>query len=136
MHQQPAAQRIKVSHAVILECAAVHSQSGWDSTAFDGLDSELGAGRGGQFGAGAGLGGLPGMGRGLAGRGGLDRERAGRGRFRGAAALAEEHPFGGPMGMGQGGKGEDDSEHRRRFPVEENDLFTLDQKASPPVIGL
>ena len=42
----------------------------------------------------------------------------------------------GPGGMGAGGANkEEDQEHKRRFPVEE-DLFTGDLKAAPPVIGL
>jgi uncharacterized protein YukE len=43
-------------------------------------------------------------------------------------------PMGGGMGMGAGaGTGND---HRRRFPFEEEDPFSPNQKASPPVIGL
>ncbi|WP_026422327.1 WXG100 family type VII secretion target [Actinokineospora inagensis] len=41
-------------------------------------------------------------------------------------------PMGGGMGAGQSGGGE----HRRRYPFEGEDPFALDQKASPPVIGL
>jgi hypothetical protein len=38
--------------------------------------------------------------------------------------------------MGAGAGGSSASDHRRRFPFEADDPFTLDQKASPPVIGL
>ncbi len=42
-------------------------------------------------------------------------------------------PMGGGMGAGaQGGT----DEHRRRYPFDAEDPFALDQKASPPVIGL
>jgi hypothetical protein len=44
---------------------------------------------------------------------------------------------GAPMGgMGAGAGGSSAGDHRRRFPFEADDPFTLDQKASPPVIGL
>jgi hypothetical protein len=43
-------------------------------------------------------------------------------------------PMGGGMGAGAGGNSA--SDHRRRFPFEADDPFVLDQKASPPVIGL
>ncbi|SDC99515.1 WXG100 family type VII secretion target [Actinokineospora iranica] len=42
-------------------------------------------------------------------------------------------PMAGGLGMGQGGAG---NEHRRRYPYDADDPFALDQKASPPVIGL
>ena len=43
-------------------------------------------------------------------------------------------PMGGGMGAGAGGGSGND--HRRRFPLEEDDPFSPDRKASPPVIGL
>ncbi|GAA3063806.1 WXG100 family type VII secretion target [Actinokineospora globicatena] len=43
-------------------------------------------------------------------------------------------PMGGAMGGGQGGEG--GADHRRRYPYDGEDPFLLDQKASPPVIGL
>jgi hypothetical protein len=50
---------------------------------------------------------------------------------RGAGGAA---PMGGGMaGAGAGGPG---SDHRRRFPVDADDPFALEKKASPPVIGL
>jgi hypothetical protein len=36
---------------------------------------------------------------------------------------------------GAGSRKEEDDEHRRRFPVEE-DPFSTDLKAAPPVIGI
>jgi hypothetical protein len=48
-------------------------------------------------------------------------------------------PMGGaPMaaGMGAGAGGGTGNDHRRRFPFEADDPFALDEKASPPVIGL
>ncbi|PRY46835.1 PPE family protein [Umezawaea tangerina] len=115
-----------------------------------GFGSGSGAGAGG-FGAGAGKGGLgfgpfggpggllgalpPGRGGGV-GAGARDMLRAGNrfgaaGRFGagGGAGMA-----GGPM-AGRGANGDDDREYDRRFPLEE-DLFSSDQKAAPPVIGL
>lgn len=88
-------------------------------------------GRGG-LGARGGAGGFPGgggMAGGAGGRGG-DREYRGRGRFN----------RGGGFGMGggmPGGRGEEerDGEHRRRVPIED-DPFSTDMKAAPPVIGL
>ena len=95
----------------------------------------VGAGRGGVGGArgaggrGAGGrgGGYPG-GKGSGGRG--DREFRGRGRFSKSGALGQ--------GAGAGGRREDeedDGEHRRTVPIEE-DLFSSDLKAAPPVIGI
>jgi hypothetical protein len=43
-------------------------------------------------------------------------------------------PMGGGMGAGAGGGTGND--HRRRFPFDADEPFALDQKASPPVIGL
>jgi uncharacterized protein YukE len=95
----------------------------------------VGAGsRGGAGGSGRGAGGRGGAGGfpgGMGGAGGRgDREYRGRGRF----------SKGGPLGMGGGVPGgrrdeEGDGEHRRRVPIEE-DPFTSDLKAAPPVIGL
>ncbi|SDJ48152.1 hypothetical protein SAMN05192558_116114 [Actinokineospora alba] len=47
--------------------------------------------------------------------------------------MAGGMPMGGGMGAGQGG---DQGEHRRRYPFDAEDPFALEQKASPPVIGL
>jgi hypothetical protein len=85
-----------------------------------------GAGARGAGGRG-GAGGFPG-GMGAGGRG--DREYRGRGRFSKTGGL----------GMGGGAPGgrrdqEEDTEHRRRVPIEE-DPFSSDLKAAPPVIGL
>lgn len=103
------------------------------------MGGPVGAGRGGGAnargaggrGAGArgGGAGFPG-GMGGAGQRG-DREYKGRGRFSKA---------GGGYGMGGGVPGgrrdeEQDGEHRRRVPIEE-DPFSTDLKAAPPVIGL
>lgn len=93
-------------------------------------------GRGGAYGGrgalgarGAGGGYPGGMAGGPGGRGG-DREYRGRGRFnRGGFGMG-----GGGM---PGGRGEEerDGEHRRRVPIED-DPFSTDLKAAPPVIGL
>jgi hypothetical protein len=66
---------------------------------------------------------------GAGGRG--DREYKGRGRFSKAGALG----MGGGGGAGRRGEEEQDGEHRRRVPIEE-DPFATDLKAAPPVIGL
>lgn len=98
-----------------------------------------GAGRGGAAGgrgvggrgAGAGRGGagFPG-GMGAGGRGG-DRDYRGRGRFSKTGGLG----MGGGGAGGRRGEEEPDGEHRRRVPIEE-DPFSTDLKAAPPVIGL
>jgi hypothetical protein len=115
-----------------------------------------GTGRGGAFGA------EDEEARRARGRGGaIGAEEEGRGRGRGAgagAALGEEeeaarrrnaagargrfgrggldpHGSGYPMGGGAGAREEEDEEHRRKFPVEE-DPFSDDLKAAPPVIGI
>ena len=80
-------------------------------------------GAGGR-GAGGRGGGYPG---GMGGRG--DREFRGRGRFSKSGA------FGSGAAGGRREDGEDDGEHRRTVPIEE-DLFSSDLKAAPPVIGL
>jgi hypothetical protein len=92
-----------------------------------------------MFGAGAaGMGGLGTGGMPMAGRGGYGAEvERGASRY-GRAGMAGRGGAGGygPGGMGAGSANkEEDQEHRRRFPVEE-DLFTGDMKAAPPVIGL
>jgi len=88
-----------------------------------------GAGRGGVGGRGAGRGGgFPGSGMGGAGGRG-DREYRGRGRFSKTGAFGQG---GAPHGRQDE---EEDSEHRRSVPIEE-DLFSSDLKAAPPVIGL
>jgi hypothetical protein len=87
---------------------------------------------GGGAGAGFGAGGMPPM-TGAGGRG-TDIER-GANKYGRAAGRAGASGYG-PGGMGAGSASkEEDAEHRRRFPVEE-DLFTGDLKAAPPVIGL
>jgi hypothetical protein len=86
----------------------------------------------GGMGAGMGAGMMPPMG-GAAGRGG-DIER-GANRYGRAGAAGGLGGYG-PGGMGAGGARKDeDQEHKRRVPMEE-DLFTGDMKAAPPVIGL
>ncbi|TDV47161.1 WXG100 family type VII secretion target [Actinophytocola oryzae] len=85
-------------------------------------------GAGGRGAGGRGGSGYPGMG-GAGGRG--DREFRGRGRFSKAGAFGQ----GGGAAGGRREDGEDDGEHRRTVPLEE-DLFSSDQKAAPPVIGL
>ncbi|HEY0449387.1 hypothetical protein [Actinophytocola sp.] len=96
------------------------------------------AGRGGSAygrGAAGGRGGAGYPGSGMGGAGGRgDREYRGRGRFSKAGAL------GGRGGYGAGAPGgrrdeEEDGEHRRRVPIED-DPFSTDMKAAPPVIGL
>jgi uncharacterized protein YukE len=106
-----------------------------------GAGGAAGAGKfglGGPFGGPGGLlGALPAGGRGMGGvgAGARDMLRGGNrfgaaGRFgAGGAGLA-----GGPM-AGRGANGDDDREYDRRVPLEE-DLFSSDQKAAPPVIGL
>ncbi len=88
----------------------------------------LTAGGAGAFGAGAGA--MPPM-MGAGGGRGMDIER-GASRY-GKAGASGYGPGG--MGAGAGANKEEDQEHKRRFPVEE-DLFTGDLKAAPPVIGL
>jgi len=39
-------------------------------------------------------------------------------------------------GPGMGNGGGRDNEHRRRVPIDEEDLFSGDEKSAPPVIGL
>jgi hypothetical protein len=104
-----------------------------------------GAGMGGPVGGrGAGAGGRGAGGRGAGGRGGAgypgggmggaggragDRDYKGRGRFN------KTSPLGMGGGAGRRGEDEEDGEHRRRVPIED-DPFSTDLKAAPPVIGL
>lgn len=88
-----------------------------------------GAGRGGVGGRGGA--GVPG-GMGAGGRG--DRDYRGRGRFSKTGAFGPGGSGGGAAG-GRKGEDEEDGQHRRTVPLEE-DLFSSDQKAAPPVIGL
>ncbi|MET0134130.1 MAG: hypothetical protein ABW215_11115 [Kibdelosporangium sp.] len=87
-----------------------------------------------MFGAGvpgAGMGGMPMAGR--PGGGAIERGANKYGRL--GAGMGGAGGYG-PGGMGAGSaRKEDDQEHRRRFPVEE-DLFADGLKAAPPVIGL
>jgi hypothetical protein len=85
-------------------------------------------GAGGRGAGGRGGAGYPGMG-GAGGRG--DKEYRGRGRFSKTGAFGQ----GGGGAAGRREEGEEDGEHRRTVPIEE-DLFSSDQKAAPPVIGL
>ncbi|KAA2264072.1 WXG100 family type VII secretion target [Solihabitans fulvus] len=95
-----------------------------------------GAGAGGAGGFGGMAGALPmgGIRSGVGGRGGMG---AGIG-MRGAGAggrLGSGSGAGGPWGAGgRRGEDEDDLEHKRRFPFED-DPFEDDQLAAPPVIG-
>lgn len=98
--------------------------------------SARGAGQDGTHrsrGRGGGAYGSGGVGAGARGGLGGDREYRARGRF----ARAGLDPHGGYGGAAGGARqrGEDDTEHYRRFPVEE-DPFSSDLKAAPPVIGL
>jgi hypothetical protein len=88
-----------------------------------------GRGAGGRGAGGRGGAGYPGSGGGAGGRG--DKEYRGRGRFSKAGALGQ----GGGGAGGRRGEDEDDGEHRRTVPIEE-DLFSSDLKAAPPVIGI
>ena len=95
-------------------------------------------GLGGPFGGPGGLlGALPvgGVGRGGVGSGARDMLRAGRGGMGAGGRFGAGGVAGGPLaGRGQG-HGDEDREYDRRFPLEE-DLFSNDIKAAPPVIGL
>ncbi|TCO58625.1 hypothetical protein [Actinocrispum wychmicini] len=94
----------------------------------------LGAG-GGAGGMGLGASGMPMAGAGGYGMGAdLERGASKYGRA-GAAGRAGMGGGYGPGGMGAGANKEEDQEHRRRVPLED-DLFTGDLKAAPPVIGL
>jgi hypothetical protein len=95
-------------------------------------NSRLFGGAGGSF-PGAGLGaGVPPM-AGVGGGRGADLERGANRYGRAGAGGVSGY---GPGGMGAGGANrEEDKEHKRRVPMEE-DLFTGDLKAAPPVIGL
>jgi hypothetical protein len=102
---------------------------GYPGGAAGGLGDDMARNRG-MFPPGGpmGMGGMP-MGGGRPGAG-TERGANRYGRAMGAAGAY------GPGGMGAGaGRQDDDKEHKRRFPVEE-DLFSGDIKAAPPVIGL
>jgi hypothetical protein len=114
-------------------------------------------GPGGLSGGAGGIGGMDGLGGagfGIGGIGGLGRAglRAGGGRASGAAALeeeeggrggsslleeADERPSGTPYGPAgsRSGRKNDDREHRRRIPFED-ELFATGMKTVPAVIGL
>jgi hypothetical protein len=97
-------------------------------------------GRGGTGARGAGGRGAGGRGGGFPGGGGAggrgDREYRGRGRFSKSGAFGKSGGYGqGGAGGGRREEGEEDGEHRRTVPLEE-DLFSSDLKAAPPVIGL
>ncbi|MGW5054186.1 hypothetical protein [Actinokineospora sp. NPDC004072] len=104
---------------------------------FGGLPGAGGA-RGVGMGAGAGARGAMGAGRGAAGMGGMGRGGAIGDRQRGAGGR-----FGRGTGFGSGyganpagGRKEEDGEHRRRVPLEEDPFTPHDLRAAPPVIGL
>ncbi|WP_026316516.1 WXG100 family type VII secretion target [Actinokineospora enzanensis] len=93
----------------------------------DGGRSRGGAGRGSGFGGAGG----PGSGLGRDGR-------------RGASRFGRANGFNDPNGRGRNGYGvppgardeEEDGEHRRRVPLEDDPFTTSDLTAAPPVIGL
>ncbi|UVS77161.1 WXG100 family type VII secretion target [Actinokineospora sp. UTMC 2448] len=94
------------------------------------------AGRGVGMGRGALAGGAAGMGRGGApgvGRGGAigDRQRGAAGRFGRGTGFGSG--YGAPAG---GARKEEDGEHRRRVPLEDDPFTPHDLRAAPPVIGL
>ncbi|GLZ43572.1 hypothetical protein [Actinokineospora sp. NBRC 105648] len=97
----------------------------------DGSRGRGGAGRGGFGGAGGGLG---------AGSGGRNGSR-GASRFGRASGFgSDEHARRNGNGYGGAPGGardkEEDGEHRRRVPIEEDPFTTADLTAAPPVIGL
>jgi hypothetical protein len=117
--------------------------SGPGGAGFDAAKLGLGAGKPGAGLPGAnGLwGGLPGVfppGLGPTGRG-AGGGRGGVGGGVGGGLLRGRPGAGGagygPGAIGRRGEGDEDSEHERRYPFEE-DPFALDAKAAPPVIGL
>ncbi|SDJ48100.1 hypothetical protein SAMN05192558_116111 [Actinokineospora alba] len=125
--------------------------SGWEGR-WQGLTNygggNPGAGAGGLNGLGAGAFGLGAGGLG-AGRGGLGAGPGagvrgganGRGGRAGAGRFGRLNGFGdAARGMGgaggAGGRKEEDSEHRRRVPIEEDPFAITDLKSAPPVIGL
>ncbi|GAA3063777.1 hypothetical protein Aglo01_54350 [Actinokineospora globicatena] len=110
-----------------------------------GADGSRGRGAGRGLG-GSGTGGSGGSGRGMAGGGlggpgGSGRGRDGtRGasRFGRASGFADAHGrSGNGYGMPPGGARdkEEDGEHKRRVPIEEDPFTTADLTAAPPVIG-
>ncbi|MDQ3402455.1 MAG: WXG100 family type VII secretion target [Actinomycetota bacterium] len=110
---------------------------GGGGSGFGNLMGVPGAGVGRGFGSGAGSGALGAGGRGVAGgvggRGG-GRGGANAGRF-GRATGFGANGYGGGMGAG-GARKEEDGEHHRRVPIEEDPFAITDLKAAPPVIGL
>ncbi|MFC7613091.1 hypothetical protein ACFQV2_05095 [Actinokineospora soli] len=104
---------------------------------FGGLPG-AGAGRGVGMGAGAGRGAAGGRGAGRPGLGGLGRGGALGDKQRGAAGrFGRGTGFGQGYGSGAGGaRKEEDGEHRRRVPIEDDPFTPHDLRAAPPVIGL
>lgn len=104
-----------------------------------GIGVPAGAGTGFELGQGPMAGRSAGTG---SGAGGMAGERVGLPAANAMPIDADgHHPGmaggGAPMGgMGAGAGGGAGNDHRRRFPFEADDPFTLDEKASPPVIGL
>jgi hypothetical protein len=92
--------------------------------------SALGRASGAAAGRGAGAGGGYGAG---AGRGG-DKEYRGRGRFSRTSSIGSRNGYGAGA-PGSRADEEEETDHRRRVPIED-DPFTTDLKAAPPVIGL
>lgn len=92
----------------------------------------LGAGAGGR-GSGGGTGRGP-VGAGM-GRGGAigDKQRGASGRFGRGTGFGQGYGSGAGAG---GARKEDDGEHRRRVPLEEDPFTPHDLRAAPPVIGL
>ncbi|WP_436493942.1 WXG100 family type VII secretion target [Actinokineospora sp. HUAS TT18] len=152
-----------VSYVTDVELRWTSLTGGDPTTTAQGYDSSdtRGTGSGGSGGGGGYAGGLGGGGMGGGGAGsasarplqpglatGLTEALSAGGRpaaaMGGAAASAATGQHASPMGMGgmpMGGMGAgagsgDQGEHRRRYPFDAEDPFALDQKASPPVIGL
>ncbi|HVK25545.1 MAG TPA: WXG100 family type VII secretion target [Actinokineospora sp.] len=110
--------------------------NGFGSGALGGFGAGgLGAGRAG-LGAGAGAGARSGA---LGAGGGRGTGRGGAGRFGRANGFGDAHGRGAGgygAGAGSGKRGEDDGEHHRRVPIEEDPFAITDLKSAPPVIGL
>lgn len=124
--------------------------SGWEGR-WQGLTNYGGSpnpGAGGLNGLGAGAFGLGagglGAGRGLGAGAGAGMRGGGNGRVGGPGAgrFGRVNGFGdagrgyGAGGAGAGGRKEEDGEHRRRVPIEEDPFAITDMKSAPPVIGL
>ncbi|MFC5287320.1 WXG100 family type VII secretion target [Actinokineospora guangxiensis] len=93
-----------------------------------GLGAGGGAGRGMGAGAGAGL-----------GRGGAigDKQRGATGRFGRGTGFGQGYGQGAGAGAAPAGARKDeDGEHKRRVPIEEDPFTPHDLRAAPPVIGL